>query len=78
MPGWPISSSISVMVCWARLRSEVKPTSNVMPCGLELAPGGLRLGDADLGEVDVLPAGEQVLEVPLALAVTGEYQQTIH
>ena len=45
---------------------------------LELAPGGLRLGDADLGQVDVLPAGEQVLEVPLALAVTREHQETVH
>jgi hypothetical protein len=40
--------------------------------------GGARLGNALLGEIDVAPAGEEVLQIPLALAVTDEHQQTFH
>ncbi len=40
----------------------------------KLAPGFARLGDALVGEIDVAPAGEQVLQVPVALAVTHEHE----
>src|SRR5262245_10481961 len=39
---------------------------------LELASGGARLVDAALGEIDIAPAGEQVLLVPLAFAMAHE------
>ena len=39
------------------------------------APSGTALL---LGEVGVLPAGEQVLEVPIALAVAHEHEKTVH
>ena len=41
---------------------------------LEFRAGGLCLGDALLGQVDVAPAGEQVLQIPFALAVAHEHE----
>ena len=44
---------------------------------LELAPGLARFRDALLGQVDVTPAGEQVLQVPVALAVPHEHKKSV-
>ena len=44
---------------------------------LELAAGGARFGNALRRKVDVAPAGEQVLEVPLALAVAHEHEKAV-
>ena len=44
---------------------------------LELAPGRARFGDALVGEVDIAPAGEQVVQVPFALAVAHEHEKTV-
>ena len=72
---WPISSSIRSSVRCARLSADVKATSKLKPLRLELAAGRARLRDALLGQVDVAPAGEQVLQVPLALAVAHEHEK---
>src|SRR5690606_29801236 len=45
---------------------------------LDLFAGGARLRDALLGDAGVLPPGEQVLEVPLALAVADKDQRAGH
>ncbi len=63
---------------WARERLDVKATSNSMPFGLQPPPGLDRFLDAKLGEVGVLPAGEEVLEIPIALAVTDEDEKAVH
>src|ERR1019366_9356047 len=47
------------------------------PLRLELAAGLARLGDALVGQVDIAPAGEQVLQVPVALAVTHEHKKAV-
>ena len=39
-------------------------TSKVSPCAL-------------LGQIDVAPAGEQVFQIPFALAVTDEHEKTV-
>src|SRR5207247_1481160 len=44
---------------------------------LELAAGVARFLHAVLGEVDVLPAGEQVGQVPFALAVAHQHKQAV-
>src|SRR5271166_5819896 len=44
---------------------------------LELAAGGACLRDAVLGEVDVLPAGEEIPEIPLALAMTHQHENPL-
>jgi hypothetical protein len=49
-----------------------------MPERLQPLSGRSGLGDAFLGEVGILPAGEEILEVPLALAMPNEYQETFH
>ena len=36
------------------------------------------LGDALVGQVSIVPAGEEILEVPFALSVTDEHQQAVH
>ena len=59
------------------MSAEVKATSKLMPLRLELAAGLARFGDALLGQVDVAPAGEQVLQVPLALAVAHEHEKAV-
>jgi hypothetical protein len=38
----------------------------------------LRFGNAFVGETGVLPAGEQVLQIPLALPVADKHQNTVH
>src|SRR5664280_833858 len=43
----------------------------------KLAAGLARLGDALVGQVDIAPAGEKVLQVPVALAVPHEHEKTI-
>ena len=43
----------------------------------ELA-GGARFVDALFGQVRILPAGEQVLEVPVALSVADEDESSGH
>ena len=48
----------------------------VEPLRLQLAAGLARFRDALLGQIDVAPAGEQVLQIPLALAVTHEHEKT--
>ena len=44
---------------------------------LELAPGGARFPDTVVGEADVTPAGEEVFQIPLALAVTHEHENSL-
>src|SRR5450631_1029405 len=43
----------------------------------KLAAGLARFGDAFVGQVDIAPAGEQVLQVPVALAVTHEDEKAV-
>ena len=43
---------------------------------LEAGSGSLGLVHALFGEVGVFPAGEQILQIPFALAVTDEHKQT--
>src|SRR5262249_35287684 len=45
---------------------------------LEQAPGGLRLPHAELAERHVHPAGEAVVEIPLALAVAQKHELGRH
>jgi hypothetical protein len=45
---------------------------------LQPLAGGPRLADSLLRQVDVAPAGEEVQFVPFALAVTDEYEQSVH
>ena len=47
------------------------------PLRLELAAGLARFLDALLGQADVAPAGEQVLQVPVALAVAHEHEKPV-
>src|SRR5690606_23663727 len=49
-----------------------------VPGGLDPPACRTGLGDPLLGEVRVLPASEQVLEVPLAFAMADEDQRTGH
>ena len=51
--------------------------SNVKPLRLQLAAGFLGFGDAQLGEVGILPAGEEILQVPFALAMTHQHKKTV-
>src|SRR4029077_12428137 len=43
----------------------------------ELATGGARFFDAVFGEIDLAPAGEQVFQIPLALAVAHEHENSL-
>ena len=43
----------------------------------QLLAGGLGFGDTEFGEVGILPAREQVLQVPVALAMPHEHEETI-
>ena len=52
--------------------------SNLMPCACKLLAGALGFLDALLGQVDVAPAGEEVLQVPFALAVADEDESAGH
>ena len=47
------------------------------PVRLHSAPGLLGLLDARRAQIDVAPSGEQVLEVPFALAVAQQDEETI-
>ncbi len=51
--------------------------SNDKPLRLQLAAGFLGLGDALFGEVGILPAGEEVLQIPFALAVAHQHEKTV-
>jgi hypothetical protein len=46
--------------------------------GLKHGAGAMGLGHAFLGQVDVLPAGEHIEPVPLALAVTDENERVLY
>ncbi len=59
----------------ARLSSEVWTTSGSRPASAQQLAAAARLGHPLLGQVDVDPAGEQVLGVPLALAVAEQDQR---
>ena len=48
------------------------------PLYIEALAGSSRVLDANFGQARILPAGKQVLQVPLALAVADEDKQTIH
>ena len=76
--GWPISSRISLQVRCAR--DEVGGEGDVELHAHRLQPpAGLACFlDAEIGQARVLPAGEQVLEVPFALAVAGEDEKAVH
>ena len=76
-PVWPISSSIRSSVCCGARQVRGEGDVERQPLRLQLAAGLLGLGDALLGEVRILPAGEQVLQIPFALAVTHEHEKTI-
>jgi hypothetical protein len=47
------------------------------PLRLELAAGLMGFLHALLGEVDIAPAGEQVFQIPFALAMPHEYEKTV-
>ncbi len=44
---------------------------------LQFAAGFPGFGDALLGEIGILPAGEEILQVPFALAMTQEHEKTV-
>ena len=44
---------------------------------LQFAAGVFRLGNALFGEIGVLPAGEEILQIPFALAMPHEHKKTI-
>src|SRR5215472_1790427 len=46
------------------------------PFRLQLTSGFLRLGNALFGEIRILPACEQVLQIPFALAVAQQHKKT--
>ena len=50
----------------------------VIAGGLQPLAGALGLLDALFGQIRVLPSGEEVLEVPVALAVTKEDEGARH
>ena len=58
----------------ARRSSEVCTTSGSRPGSRQQLAAGLGLGAALVGQVDVDPAGEEVLRVPVALAVAEQHQ----
>src|SRR5262245_40010369 len=47
------------------------------PLLLQLAAGGFGFRNALLGEVRILPAGEEVFQIPVALAVAHEHKKTV-
>ena len=51
--------------------------SNVSPCAFSLRPASLASAIALLGEIGILPAGEEILQIPFALAVTHEHEKTV-
>ena len=57
--------------------AEVKATSKARPCAFSLRPAARASAMPLLGQIDVAPAGEQVLQVPLALAVAHEHEKPV-
>ena len=51
--------------------------SNDSPCAFNLLAGVLGLGDALLGQIGILPAGEEIFQIPFALAVTHKHEKTV-
>ena len=49
----------------------------MQPLRLEFFAGGTRLGDAFLGQTDIAPAGEQIFQIPIALAVAHEHEKPV-
>ena len=47
------------------------------PVRLQLAPCFPRLGDPLCSEIRILPTGEKVLQVPFALAMTHQHEETV-
>ena len=72
-PARPISARASSAVWIARTSTEVCTTEGASPASYQ-APGLDRLPHPLLAERDVMPAGEQVLEVPGALPVAEQDQ----
>ena len=64
------------MLCPLKVGGEGDVES--VPLLLQPAAGGPGLGDAELGELRIAPAGEKLLEVPFALAVASEDEQALH
>ena len=62
----------------ARLSSDVCETSGEMPGLAQQVGAALGLGEALLVEVDVDPAGEQVLRVPFAVPVAQQDERVGH
>ena len=62
----------------ARTCSDVWTTSGATPAAAMRRPRGDGLGSSLLGEVGVVPAGEEVLEVPRALAVAEQDESRGH
>ena len=60
------------MVRIARLSTEVNAMSGLRPAFLISTPAELRLDAALIREIDVMPAGEQILDVPDALAMANQ------
>ena len=52
--------------------------SKARPSAFSLLPGRVGLLHAVLGQVRILPAGEEVLQVPVALAVADEHEKAVH
>src|SRR5208283_2742203 len=44
---------------------------------IELAPGGARFLDTVVGEANVTPTGEEVFQIPVALAVPYEHENSL-
>ena len=62
----------------ARTCTDVCRMSGRTPACREIAPAAPRFVAALFGEVDVDPAGEQVLQVPLALPVAKQDERVRH
>jgi hypothetical protein len=77
--GWPSSSRIRSQVFCARCSTEVKAMSKPEPLAPSAPCRRLGLLDARVRSgPDVAPAGEQVLQVPFALAVADEHERSGH
>ena len=67
-----ISSSAIQSVRIARLSTDVNAMSKAMPSAFSSRPASAASSRPLPGQVDVDPAGEEILEVPDALAVAQE------
>ena len=77
MPVWPSLLQHEVERALRALERRGEGHIECEPLRLQLAAGLARFLDALLGQIDVAPAGEQVFQVPLALAVAHEHEKTI-